>query len=272
MRRVISSLRFLPVVSIGRFYGGDDGGEGGAGDSGSGSVNPGGDDAAKTGITKELEGRINDIVTKTVSRQIKSFAEKQATTLEAFGTGLLEKLTGSLDEKLSAFQPATPDGKPPKGTADPAQPSAELKQMRKELDATKAALLRAEEDKAKEAKALRDAKFSSKLDEMLTGAGSNAAKLARYALAAEGRVKFRDDDSDELVFVDEDGDEVPAHKAVPEWLKSADGMRFMPATGANGSGELPNAGKGAKNGSQGAAPAPSKADLGKALLRLSQGG
>ena len=235
---------------------------GGASDSGGGSGKPSGSDQP-SGVT---EDRVNEIVTKAVKRQIGDFAKQQATAQETFATTLTERLLGSLDEKLSAFKPAEPT---PSGKKDPpAESSAELKQLRKELDETKKQLKLAADAEVNEKANARAATFRSDVETELAKHGSNAAKHARAALAEDGRIKYASDDSNEIVFVDDDGDEVPLNKGVPGWLKSADGKRFMPPSGASGSGARPDRGSGTQKSGNSGNGAASKSDLGQALGTL----
>jgi hypothetical protein len=113
----------------------------------------------------------------------------------------------------------------------------------------------------------------TKVQAELTRLGIADPKAVRQILQSDGLIGYEDDDSDSVVFKDESG-ALPVSKGLESWVKTSPlAKRFMPASGANGSGERQQQG-GAKPGSQsnGQGQPPSKADLGAALLRLSTGG
>jgi hypothetical protein len=271
MRRVFSSLRILPVANIGRFYGGDDG-DGGAGDGGNGSGNPGGSEQP-VGLTEAATKQVNELINKALGSRFKAFEAQQTKNLEAFGSGLTEKLLGGIDEKLSAFKPAEPGSGKPKDSATDLSQHPDFRALKKQNDEFSRQLAEEREEKAKAKAAARQELLNRKIDEALQAAGFSAIKAARNNLLAEGRVRFEGDDSDNVVFVDDEGGGLPLKRGFSEFAKSAEGKIFMPATGANGSGDRQQQ-SGVRPGSQGNGQGqpPSKAELGQALLRLSQGG
>lgn len=148
--------------------------------------------------------------------------------LTSFGEGLLEKL------KTETPKPQDNKGDSPKVEDSPAFKAMLQKQeqLQKQLDAEKAAKA-AERDKARK-QTLRQRSLEALAEHGITG---KQAQVALNNFIAEGRVKFEGDDSDELLFVDSKGDELPLADGTKSWAESDDAKMFLPPRGTSGSGE-----------------------------------
>jgi hypothetical protein len=162
--------------------------------------------------------------------------------LSTFGEGLLEKLKTEVPKPPPGDGKGTPE--PPKVEDSPAFKAMLQKQeaLQKQLDAEKAAKV-AERDKARK-QTLRQKSLEALAEHGITG---KRAQIALNNLLAEGKVKFESDDSDELLFVDSKGDELPLADGTKSWVESdEDAKMFLPPRGASGSGDDPRRSAGIK--------------------------
>jgi hypothetical protein len=263
-RETFSTLRILPVLSIGRFYGGDDG-TGGAGGSGNGSGNPGGGEQP-VGLTEEASKQVNELINKALGPRFKAFEEKQAKATAEANTKLLESFGTTLDEKLAALKP-TEEGDKGKGGKPPATDitqSPEFRAMQKQLKEQGELLEKAKQDKATETARAREEALNRKVEAELANYGISDPESARILLQGKKLVGYEEDEGESIVFRDEEGGALPLKKGLESWVKSAVGKRFLPPSGANGSGDRSAGGKKPQS-SNGAAPTTD--ELGQALAR-----
>ena len=195
-------------------------------------------DALKDEITQMMGGVVNNMLTA----RLKTF-EKQLH--DKIGLSIGETLTKTLDEKLKDFKPAPSDdegkdGKKGKSGGE----NVELATLRKQLadmnSKVEMSERRANEERAKN----RGAALEKYVATALSPHGIEGARFrGAYAMLQQyGLVKYRDDDNDDLVFVDPvTREEVDLSIGLKGWIKSEDAKLFMPPTGARGSGSRPGA-------------------------------
>jgi hypothetical protein len=241
---------------------GDPSGGGGAGGSGDGSGNPGGGEQP-AGLT---EAKVNELINKALSPRFRDFETKQTKLLEGLTTKLTETFTSSLsslDEKLKDLKPEPPAGGKKDPPADITQ-TAEFKKLQRQLEEQGQKLQAAETERNKERDAKRASDFNRSVEAELTKLGVQDPEGARILLQARGRVKFRAEDDDTIVYAPDKDSEDDLNAGLTGWTKSAEGKRFMPPSGANGSGDRLNGGKKPVNGST---VQPTTDEIGQALAR-----
>lgn len=225
-------------------------------------------------LTKdELKGELGTMITGAIRAQlpkIQPLDEVVAKVTEKLG---LEAKFASLAETLEGLKTAPPK---PEGTTTTPEPRFEdspaFKAQQLELQKLQKRLESSESEKAAErakarAQALRQRTFELLSEHGVTG---NGARYAFNNFAAEGRVVYEGDTSDELLFVDEKGEKLPIKDGIKSWVESEDAKVFLPPRGASGSGEEPRrpAGTGTKK-----SPLDySGAEIGAALRSVMNGG
>jgi hypothetical protein len=189
-------------------------------------------------LNRAISARLGDFGKKIE----KSISESLATTL-----------TAKLDElKASITAPGTGDGTskdPPKG--GDVENSPLVKGLQKQLDDQKAAVLAMKNERDAEKARSRDQVLRTKLSEDLTRGGIDPTRVRQAVgilVDVEKRVRFADDEGDELVFKDTTGD-VDLATGLKGWLKSDDAKIFLPPRGTQGSGDR-SQGKATQNGQQ----------------------
>ena len=117
-----------------------------------------------------------------------------------------------------------------------------VKGMSKQLAEMKAQLEAARQEKAAERSKSREISMRQKVSEELARAGIDSAR-AKAAIALlvseERRVRYADDDGDDVSFKDTDGTEVDLVTGIRSWAKSEDAKIFLPAKNPVGSGSRP---------------------------------
>lgn len=227
-------------------------------------------------LTKdELKGELGTMITGAIRAQlpkIQPLDEVVAKVTEKLG---LEAKFASLTETLEGLEaaPPKPPGPPTPNTPEPRfEDSPAFKAQQLELQKLQKRLESSESEKAAErakarAQALRQRTFELLSEHGVTG---NGARYAFNNFAAEGRVVYEGDTSDELLFVDEKGEKLPIKDGIKSWVESEDAKVFLPPRGASGSGEEPRrpAGTGPKK-----SPLDySGAEIGAALRSVMNGG
>lgn len=269
MRRVFGYFNSIVLEPVSAHAGTDDGAAGG--DGGGSRSEPGGGDAAKTGITKD---EADAMITKAINARFKTFEDKLAKNTEASQAQLKESFGAMLDEKLAALKPSGDDSKD-KGKPAPTDltQNPEFRALKKQNEDFARELQKERDEKAKARAAARSASLNQRVEAELAALGIVDAASLRKLLSTDNIVAYEDDDSDNVVFKDEEGGALPLKKGLESWVKSSPlAKRFMPATGADGSGEHRDAGTQRKSGSQDAPPKMSRTQLGQALVRAAQGG
>jgi hypothetical protein len=210
--------------------------------------------SSKEELATELDKAVSKHLTGALRSQLpKLLASDEVATTISSKLGIDEKLTSfgeALIEKLKAEPPKPPDEK---GKSNHQEPKLEdtpaYRAMQKQLEETKnrldaaEAAKKAERDKAR-AQALRQKSTEALTEAGVTGAGT---RHAFNSLLADGRIKWEGDDSEELLFVDSKGDELPLADGVKSWVESDDAKMFLPPRGASGSGDPPRRGPGTKH-------------------------
>ena len=237
-------------------------GGGGAGGNGSGSDKPGGGEQP-AGLT---EDKVNELINKAIGGRFRAFEEKQAKATEASNAKLLETIGSTLEEKLSGFKP-TDEGKDGKGkpaTTDLSQ-NPDFRALKKQNEEITRQLEAEKLEKQKANTKARNEALHRKVESELAALGITDPRSARLILQGDDVVSYEDDDSDNVVFRDEEGGALPLKKGLESWAKSAVGKRFLPPSGANGSGERSSGGS--KKQQNGSGTLPSTSEIGEALGR-----
>jgi hypothetical protein len=196
-------------------------------------------------FTPEQEQRITDLLGTTVNNMISA-------RLGTFEKKLSDKLGESvgklLDDKLKDFKP--PQHEPP-----PNDPGGDGKGKNRQENIELATLKKRTEDQAKQieeltkrangertknrSSALRTATYRALAENGIDGELFKEAAFA--SLKQNDYVRFRDEESDDLIFVDAMGVETELGVGMKEWVKSPQAKLFIPPTGSKGSGGRPPA-------------------------------
>lgn len=196
--------------------------------------------------------RITSIVNMAISgrdkRLIDTLDKKRSDDAKAAD----DRLAKILEEKLSALKPADPDPDPPAGGGKGKNKGDDvrLQTMQQKLDEM-ARRADEQEQKAKAANArIRAGNLQTITRDELSKVGIDGARFkGAYALLQqEGRIRHREDDSDEMVFVDDAGQEVELAVGLQAWVKTDDAKIYLPPSGVKGSGSHKPAGSGLPTG------------------------
>ncbi len=201
-----------------------------------------------------------DDLNKAITARFSAFEKKNATTLEAtlktFGEGVFAKLE---ELKPKPIEPGDKSNEPPKIDDHPVVKGLQ-KQLAELAKTNEQATQRAAAERARS----RDSQLRSKLAEELMKSGFKDANQARHAVhfLADGdkRVRWADEDSDAIVFRDNDGTEVDLATGLKGWAKTDDAKIYLPPQGASGSGD-----RGGGRSPQGGKKKPQRGELGAAL-------
>lgn len=214
-----------------------------------------GDDAPKYVTEEQLNRAISARLGDFQKKIEKSISESFATTLGA-----------KLDEFKASIVAPTGSGDPkdpPKG--GDVENSPLVKGLQKQLAAQEAsvAAMKAERD-AEKARA-RDQVLRTKLAEDLTKGGLDPRYVKNavgHLVDVEKRVRFVDDESEDVVFKDSTGD-VDLGTGLKSWVKSDDAKIYLPPRGTQGAGDR----------SAGRAPPPGQqpSTAGRTLLGMALG-
>lgn len=184
-----------------------------------------------------IKSLVSGIVNSAISARDKMADKKRAEDRDAILKGL--------DEKLAALKPVPSDegegGKDGKGKKGE---NVELATLRKQLADTNAKVEAAERRAAESRARERSVALRQTTAEELSkhGIEGNRFKAAFAMLQQDGRIKHRDDDSDDLVFVDDAGTEVELTVGLAAWIKSDDAKIVLPPSGTRGAGTRPGSG------------------------------
>lgn len=199
---------------------------------------------------------------RAITARLGDFGKKIEKSIEAAVGGF----TSKIDELKSALTPA---GGGEGGSKDPPkggdfENSPLVKGLQKQLaDQQKATeQLKAERD-AEKAKA-RDQLLRTKLADDLTKGGVDPRYVKNavgHLVDVEKRVRFADDEGDDIVFKDATGD-VDLATGLKGWIKGDDAKIYLPPRGTQGAGDRPG-GKAPPPGQQ--PPSAGKALLGMAM-------
>jgi hypothetical protein len=198
----------------------------------------------KTAFTPEQIESLNSMMGQTVNNILTArlkTSEKQL--LEKLGGTVGESLKAQLPELLKEFKPAAadPDDKDGKGKGRRAEDVVEMATLRKQIQDLNARAEKADQKAAEAVAKTRTATLKQTTAEKLSAMGIDGARFkGAYALLQqEGRIKHRDDDSDDMVFVDDTGVELDIDVGLQGWAKGEDAKIFLPPSGVKGSGSKP---------------------------------
>ncbi len=182
----------------------------------------------------EVDKRVAAVVNSALTGRLKTF-EKQ----------LGEKIEGTLgsilDKKLEGYKAPVADPDGAGGKNDKNKDNVALATIQRQLEVQKADIERISAERDTERKKNRDTALRTKSTEGLTKIGITDPFMAKVALAhlrEEGRIGLESDDSDNLVWNDETGS-VSFETGLRSWAKTEEAKRFLPASGAKGSGSRP---------------------------------
>jgi alanyl-tRNA synthetase len=214
---------------------------------------------------EEADKALEERISKTVNAALTSHMKRAPKALSAEE---LEKFLEEREAKRTAAEEEKKKGGAGGGKGNESQP--EVARLQKELEQLRKRSEEAEKKAADKERKEQERSDSDTISKTLESAGVPAGQRVRVALnhlKSEGRVKRTDEG--ELVFVDEQGDEIELAKGITAFLKTDEGKLFLPATGAGGSGggrfERKPAGGGGK-------AETSKARAGRLLGRIIAGG
>lgn len=192
-------------------------------------------------LTQILGTTVNNMITARIGT-LQQKLEKSLT--DSLGTSFAK----TLDDKLKDFKPADPPdpeggkgGKGGKGndrTEDIrfASLNKEVERLTREgVEAKK----RGDAERAKNrASTLRSATYKALAENGIDGEFYKDGAFARLSVGSN--VRFRDEDSDDIIFVDASGVETDLGVGLKDWAsKSPEAKIYMPPSGAKGSGGRP---------------------------------
>lgn len=187
-------------------------------------------EAQLTGIKSIVAGVVN----QTIAARDKQSDKKRQDDAKS----LQDSFAKLLDEKFLALKPAEEKteegGKPGK----PGKDSVELATLRRQGEEMSRQLKEMSE-KANAANArMRSANLRQTTSEQLATLGIEGSRFkgAFAVLQQEGRIRHRDDETDEMVFVDDSGSEVDLSVGLAGWAKSDDAKIYLPPSGTRGQG------------------------------------
>ena len=203
------------------------------------------------------------ITNQAIGARFKTF-EKQLDAKSAESTkSILDKIA-----EMGTTAAAGKSGKKGEKGEEESSETPAFKSMQRQLAEVTKETERLKSERDQERSKSRDMSLRQKVTDELTKNGITDPQRARHALAVlkeEQRVKYAEDDSDDIVFRDADGSFLDLSTGVKSWSKGEDGKHFLPPTGARGSGDRP--GQGSRNANQ--VPPSGEAtatDIGLALL------
>jgi len=191
-----------------------------------------GDDAPKF-VTEEQLNRA-------ISARLGQFEKKQDKVFGDFGAKL---------EQYFSQQPPKDEDKQEGQQTTKVEDHPAFKSMQRQLEDTKKLTERLSHEKQVERSKARDTTLRQALQEKLAAGGVAGAQLKHalgFLVDAEKRVRFADDDSEEILFRDGQ-DFLPFEDGLRAWMKSDDAKIYLPPRGTNGSGSAPGQGSQAKN-------------------------
>lgn len=203
---------------------------------------------------------------RAISARLGDFSKKFEKTLET----TVSTITSKVEEMFTKQQQPPPGGEGGSG-GDPKaiENHPIVKGLQKQLADTKTLVDQTRADRDAEKSKARDTTLRTRVQEALTKGGLDP-KFVGHAVGhlvdTSKRVRFTDDDSDELVFRDGTTD-VDFDTGMKGWLKTDDAKLYLPPRGTQGSGDRP----GSRPGSSGT-PAPTVGGVLLGMVRQSQGG
>lgn len=177
----------------------------------------------------EIVGVVSEMVNKAITsrnKQVESKVDK-----------LFNDFSAKFEERLSKLPTDKPQSS---GTEPRIEETPVYKGLQKQLSDLQHKLETAENEKRAERSKARDKDLRQKLGDELVKSGIDPTRV-RHAVGllvdADKRIRYVDEDSDEVVFKDSDDQEVDFRTGLKNWVKSDDAKIYMPARGATGSGD-----------------------------------
>lgn len=174
--------------------------------------------------------QVNEIVNKAISARNKQVEAKIEKSFSDFSS--------KLDEKFATLTPSQPAGESSTKVTDiESHPFVKglMKQMADQKTATEQLKTERDSEKARS----REQALRSALGDALTKGGIDPSRV-KHAVGilvdVEKRVRFSDDEGDDLVFKDTSGD-VDLATGLKGWLKGDDAKIFLPPRGTQGAGD-----------------------------------
>lgn len=187
-----------------------------------------------------------DQVTDAVSEMINKAITNRNKQVESKMDKMLSDLTAKFEERLKASAPTPSSSAEPKVEDAPA-----YKGLQKQLSDMQQKLEAAERAKRSETLRAKDKDLRQRLSDELVKAGVDPSRV-RHAVGllvdSDKRVRYVDDETDDVVFSDDDNQEVDFKTGLRSWLKSDDAKIYMSARGTTGSGDRRSPEKTSKNG------------------------
>ncbi len=185
---------------------------------------------------------------RAISARLADYGKKVEKSIEAAVGGIGAKLD-ELKSSLPSLGGGGTDSKdPPRGGDIENHPL--VKGLQKQIADQKAATEQLKAERDAEKAAARDGKLRQKLTDALTKGGVDpryVRKAVGDLVDVEKRVRFSDDEGDDLVFRDATGD-LDLETGLKGWFKSDDAKIYLPPRGTQGSGD--RAGTRASQGGQ----------------------
>jgi len=208
------------------------------------TTDPGGGGGGGASVFSEDQiNVIKSLVAGTVNATIAARDKMSDKKREQDAAKLREDFSAMLTEQLKALKPADPDDGGAGGGkgGGKGKESVELQTLRSQLSELANKAKQQEERTAAAEARLRSETLRRTTADLLAAAGVEGSRFkGAYALLQqEGRIKHRDDDSGEMVFVDDTGAEVDLQVGLSQWVKTDDAKMYLPPTGATGSGSRP---------------------------------
>ena len=216
------------------------------------------------------EATVQELINKALGVRFRNFEEKQAKAAEAQSAKMLETFGATLEAKLEGLKLPVPQ----QADHDPKQ-SPEYRAQQKQIDDLKKSITQAQNEKQAERQKARAVTLRQNVESALKAMKVDHPHAASFLIDSAKLVDFADENSENVIFRKKGSEETDLlETGLSEWLKSAEGKWYQPATGASGSGERPGGGGGGMPSRQqnGAAPVVSRQELNTALLNLSRGG
>lgn len=200
-------------------------------------------------LSEEDKKEVAALITEQIGPTVNNMFTARLGTVEKKLTGQLKELTDtiskSVDEKLSTLKPVVedPDDKGGKNKGGKGE-NVELATLRKQQLETTKLLEDMKRERDQERSKRRDVALRQATSEQLAKIGIDGTRFkgAFAMLQQDGRIKHRDDDSDELVFVDDAGSEVELEVGLAAWAKTDEAKIFLPPSGMKGAGTRPSGG------------------------------
>lgn len=196
-------------------------------------------------LSAEDKSEITDLINNSINGTVSNLKKLAALDRKKDADELKTSFGALLEEKLAALAPPDPgDNKP--GRKGKEGEDRELATLRRQLDELSKTTAESQRVAAAEREKNRNNALRASVAEVLEPLGITGMRFkAAYALLQQtGRIRYADDASDDINFVEETG-EVDYRAGLGSWSKSEEAKMFIPptgGTGVNGAGTRPKSG------------------------------